>query len=256
MSCSFLRLHLFCQKSKTMTTQLNEFFPLLRDKETGRLSIRKILGIPILSYLTWQATSQFIKIDAAVFFDSKTTLQFFLDGHFLVFIVVFGLIIKATYLFSVAFQVIFIQMLSARIKRKIREFGMTEEQYSEKCKTIAEKTVLGVTEDEIRLVPAILRDVLNKEGWRSFSDAVEKARLKLMDTTLFFIRLLIALSVYVWGNSLFSWKGILPLLLVPVLAICAEGLTYIFMDILPLIIKTFLKAISGFRDKSERNILS
>lgn len=239
-----------------MTTQLNGLFPLLRDKETGRLSIRKILGIPILSYLTWQASSQFIKIDGAVFFDSKTTLQFFLDGHFLVVIVVFGVIMKATYHFSVAFQVIFIQRLSARIKRKIRKFGMTEEQYSERCKAIAERTDLGVTEEEIRLVPAILRHILNKEGWRSFSDAVEKARLKLIDLTLFFIRLFIAISVYVWDNSLFSWKVIILILLVPVLAVCAGGLAYILLDILPLIIITFLKAIAEFGNKSERNILS
>lgn len=45
-----------------MPIQLNEFFPLFSDRETGRLSIRKILGIPILSYLTWQANSQFIKL--------------------------------------------------------------------------------------------------------------------------------------------------------------------------------------------------
>lgn len=228
-----------------MTTQLNGFFPLLRDKETGRLSIRIILGIPILSYLTWQATSQFIKINEAVFFDSKTILQFFLDGHFLVFIVVFGIIKKATELFATVLQGLFFQSLSLRIQRKIKKWQMTPEQYNERCKKIAEHPNDTLTLKEIKLIPSILRKELNSKGWKDFTEAMEKAKMRFTSTVLFFTRLFISLTIYLWGNTQFSGKTITFLLGITLIAIFAEGIAYVFVDTLPMLFIAFLKTING-----------
>lgn len=54
-----------------MTISSNDFFPLLKDKATGQLSVRKILEIPILLYLTWQITNSF-EYGLVVQFENKS----------------------------------------------------------------------------------------------------------------------------------------------------------------------------------------